>query len=108
MEELKNNILNEIISDLGDNYVSTDNAVLRSIMNDVITSALYVSNRRVESESNLNLLKDNIKKATKTIYLRRGTEDVTSNSSSGLNNTYDNAIQTMTSDIIKQNKRVLI
>ncbi len=108
MGELKNNILNEIISDLGDNFVSTDNAVLTSIMNDVITSALYVSNRRVESESNLNLLKDNIKKATKTIYLRRGTEDVTSNSSSGLNNTYDNAIQTMTSDIIKQNKRVLI
>ena len=108
MAELKNEILNEIISDLGDNYVNEDSAVLTSIMNDVITSALYVSNRRVENESKLKILKDNIKKATKTIYLRRGTEDVTSNSSSGLNNTYDNAIETMTSDIIKQNKRILI
>lgn len=108
MGELKTTILNEIISDLGANYNNSDSAVLTAIMNDVITSALYVSNRRVENENNISILKDNIKKATKTIYLRRGTEDVISDSESGLSNTYDSAIDTMTKDIIKQNKRVLI
>ena len=108
MGELKTQILNEIISDLGDNYKSSDSAVLTTIMNDMITSALFVSNRRTETENNLRILKDNIKKATKTVYLRRGTEDVTINSESGLSNTYDSAIETMTKDIIKQNKRVLI
>ena len=108
MENLKITILNEIISDLGDNYNSSDSNVLLNILNDVITSALYISNRRVETAENVNILKNNIKKATKNIYLRRGTEDVNSNSESGLNNSYDNAIDTMTKDIIRENKRVLI
>ena len=99
-------VFNEIVADLADNYVSTDESVLKNILSDVIEDALSVSNR-VYSENNLQILKSNIKKATKSIYLLRGVEDVKSNSQSGLSNTYDNVMETMMWDIIRQNKRVL-
>lgn len=104
---MRKKIIDEIIRDLADNY-NNDSYVLSDILEDMIMSALSISNRRVDTEKNIEILKDNIKKATKTIYLRRGTEDVVSSSQSGLNNVYDNAIETMKKDIISQNKRVLI
>ncbi len=72
-------VLNEVISDLGANYNSDDMSVLNNILEDVIADALMVSNRS-ETENNLNILKSNIKKATKSVYLLRGAEDVRSNS----------------------------
>lgn len=99
-------VFNEIVADLADNYVSTDESVLKNILSDVIEDALSASNR-VYTENNLQILKSNIKKATKSIYLLRGVEDVKSNSQSGLSNTYDNVMETMMWDIIRQNKRVL-
>ena len=99
-------VLNEVISDLGANYNSDDMSVLNNILEDVIADALMVSNRS-ETENNLNILKSNIKKATKSVYLLRGAEDVRSNSQSGLSNTYDDVMETMLKDIIRQNKRVL-
>ncbi|MBR0471707.1 MAG: hypothetical protein IJI98_03295 [Methanosphaera sp.] len=103
-------IQNEIIAELGDMYDATDSAVLYDILDDVITDALYVSNRQYKSNRNdqLTILKSNIKKATKTIYLQRGTEDVTSETQSGISKTYDIAMETMKQDIIRQNKRLLI
>ena len=102
-------IQNEIIAELGEMYNTSDSAVLKAILDDVITDALYVSNRQYKSneDEQLTILKSNIKKATKTIYLQRGTEDVTSETQSGKSKTYDIAMETMKQDIIRQNKRLL-
>lgn len=103
-------IQNEIIAELGEMYDTADNVVLRGILEDVITDALYVSNRQYKSdkEKQLTILKSNIKKATKTIYLQRGTEDSTSETQNGISKTYDIAMETMRQDIIRQNKRLLV
>lgn len=102
-------ILNEIIEDLADNY-REDKNVLTSLLDDVIDDALSMSNRKFKSDKDnqLLILKSNIKKAVKTIYLQRGTEDTSSSSQSGMSNTYDKAMETMLNDIIRQNKRVMI
>ena len=107
---MKETIKTEIIAELGALYTDADATVLSNILDDVITDALYVSNRRYKSDNDnqLTILKSNIKKAVKTIYLQRGTEDVTSESQSGLSKTYDIAIETMKRDIIRENKRILI
>lgn len=106
---MENTIKAEIIAELGPLYSATDEAVLTSILNDTITDALYVSNRQNKTRENqLTILKSNIKKAVKTIYLQRGTEDVTSENQSGMSKTYDIAIETMKRDIIRENKRLLI
>ena len=106
---MENMILNEIIAELGEMYSTADNSVLRSIITDVITDALYVSNRQHKSDKDyqLSILKSNIKKAVKTIYLQRGTEDVTSETQNGISKSYDIAMETMKQDIIRQNKRLL-
>lgn len=103
-------IQNEIIAELGDMYDTNDSTVLHDILEDVITDALYVSNRQYKSnkDDQLTILKSNIKKAAKTIYLQRGSEDVTSETQSGISKTYDIAMETMKQDIIRQNKRLLI
>ena len=103
---MRDTILAEIIADLGENYSVSDSTVLASLLDDCIVDALNLSNR-TNTNNNLSLLKSNIKKAVKTIYLQRGVEDVYSNSQSGLSNTYSKAIDDMLQDIIKQNKRVL-
>ena len=103
-------IQKEIIAELGEMYNTNDDKVLKSILEDVITDALYVSNRQYKSnkEEQLTILKSNIKKAAKTIYLQRGVEDVTSETQNGISKTYDIAIETMKQDIIRQNKRLLV
>ena len=59
-------------------------------------------------DKQLIALKSNIKKAVKAIYLQRGVEGVVSDSQSGLNNNYDDVMETMKKDIVKQNKRLYI
>lgn len=106
---MKEKILEEIKQDLADNY-RNDEEVLKVLLEDVINDALFSSNRIFNSdkEKQIEVLKSNIKKAVKNIYLRRGTEDVKSSSQSGESNNYSSAIEEMTLDIIKQNKRILI
>ena len=99
--------------DLGVNYNSEDGNVLRDLVEDVIEDALKLSNRDARAttpeakEAQVAILQSNIKKAVKAIYLQRGTEDVKSNSQSGLSNTYDDVMDTMLKDIVRQNKRIL-
>lgn len=109
MEKLIDDLLKEIIDDLADNY-RNDEDVLLSLLDDVINDALSMSNRKFkpDKETQILLLKSNIKKATKSIYLLRGTEDVVSSSNSGTSNTYENVMETMLNDILKQGKRILI
>lgn len=106
---MKTKILNEIIKDLADNY-RKDGEVLNDLLDDVIVDALSMSNRKYKSDidNQLLILKSNIKKAVKTIYLQRGAEDVSSKSESGQSSTYDSAMETMQKDILRQNKRIMI
>ena len=108
---MKNTIKNEIIAELGEMYNTNDENVLKSILEDVINDALYVSNRQYkynqDEDEQLTILKSNIKKAVKTIYLQRGTEDVISETQSGISKNYDIVMETMKQDIIRQNKRLL-
>ncbi len=100
---MKTTILNEIKSDLADNFKSEDESIISNILDEVVTDALSLSNRK-ETNANLTLLKSNIKKATKSIYLQRGTEDVSSSSQIG---NKEKVIETMLHDIIRENKRLL-
>lgn len=103
----KTELLSRIVSDLGDNFYDGDTAVLTSILEDVIEDSLSMSNRNGKDlESQLDVLSSNIKKAVKAIYLQRGVEDVKSNSMSGLSNTYEDVMEQMLKDIIRQNKRL--
>lgn len=106
---MKEKILQEIIDDLADNYMN-DKSVLASLLDEVISDALSISNRlhKIDKEAQLKILKSNIKKAVKTIYLQRGSEDTKSRSESGISNSYDDAIETMKNDIIRENKRLFI
>lgn len=109
----KESIYEQVVRDLGVNYNVEDGNVLQDIIDDVINDALIMSNRDIKitddesKETQLDILASNIKKAVKTIYLQRGVEDVKSNSQSGLSNTYDDVMDTMLKDIVRQNKRVL-
>ena len=109
----KQELLTQIQNDLGANYYDESN-VLSNILDDVIEDALRVSNRKqlaVTDEATsqqIGVLASQIKKATKTIYLQRGAEDVKSQSQSGLSTTYDDAIETLTRDVIRLNKRILM
>ncbi len=107
---MKNTILQEIIDDLDVLYKDDDDEVLESLLEDVIRDALFISNRQYkkDSDNQLRILKSNIKKAVKTIYLQRGAEDVMSEGLAGISSTYGNAIEMMEKDILRQNKRLFI
>lgn len=106
----KDILLNSIKADLDSNYRNDD--VIDVLFEEVLNDALFISNRTKLYETNpeeqLTLLSSNIRKCVKAIYLQRGSEDVAANSLNGISNTYDNAIDTMKKDIIKQGKRRLI
>lgn len=99
-------MLNEIIRDLGDNYNDTDKKVLDDILNNATTNALFISNRKNTLE-NINLLSSEIKEYVKAVYLQRGTEDVKSQSQSGLSSTYQDAYEEMRKNIISNGKRII-
>lgn len=106
---MQNTILEEIKADL-DALYRDDEEVLNSLLEDVIRDALFISNRqhKKDSDNQLEILKSNIKKAVKSIYLQRGSEDVKSLGQSGISSSYVNAIEVMEQDILRQNKRLFI
>lgn len=108
----KADLLSSIIADLGANYHENDDVLIEALFDEVVNDALIVSNRyqykETALEAQLDILSSNIRKAVKSIYLLRGAEDVKSQSVSGLNSTFENAIETMNYDIIRSNKRVLM
>lgn len=108
----RDNLLSSIIADLGANYHDDDSNLLGALLDEVIDDALLVSNRyqykNTALEAQLDVLASNIRKAVKSIYLLRGAEDVKSQSVSGISSTFENAVETMTHDIIRTNKRILM
>lgn len=111
----KNELLTSIVNDLGANYYSDDANILSAILDEIVDEALFISNRSklVDEEDTetlnkqLTVLSANIRKCVKSIYLQRGSEDVKSQTLSGLNSTYENAIETLEADIVKSGKRIL-
>jgi hypothetical protein len=94
-------MLDKIINDLGANYNSKDEEVLEDILNEVSSIASNISNRNVDDEK----LYPYIKKAVKAIYLCRGAEGIQSTSVSGVSSSFEDIIDKMRNDIVKNGLR---
>lgn len=99
-------MLDEIKADLGANYIAEDDAVLQSILDNTITNALFISNRS-NNQENIEFLKPEIVQSVKNEYLRRGSEDVKSLSQSGLSSTYQDPMELLRQNIVKNGKRLI-
>lgn len=98
-------MLNEIISELGDNYNSNDESVLEEILEEVTANALTISNRTDNTENKV-FLKHEIKSCVKGIYLQRGAEGLNSLSERGTSSNFNDCMDKLRNDIIKNGKRV--
>lgn len=94
-------MLEEIKRDLAENFRQGEEKILQDIIDEVTTNALTISNRK-----STNLLKGEIKKCVKSIYLQRGAEGSNSLSSSGVSTSFNNATEIMRTEIVKSGKRV--
>lgn len=96
-------MIDKIIKDLGANYNNKDKEVLEDILKEVSSIASNISNRSADDEK----LYPYIKKSVKAIYLCRGAEGLTSSSEAGETNSYDNIIEELRNNIIKNGLRRL-
>lgn len=99
MAEINN--IDKIKADLGANY-REDEAVLKEILEEVNSIAFDISNNKNE-----NQLFPYIKKAVKAIYLCRGAEGLQSRSEGNISNSYEDIIEKLRNDIIKNGLRRL-
>ncbi len=98
-------MLNEIINELGDNYNSSDESVLREILEEVTANALTISNRE-DNAKNKVFLKHEIKSCVKGIYLQRGAEGLNSLSERGTSSNFNDCYEKLRNDIVRNGKRV--
>lgn len=98
-------MLNEIIRDLSENFNEGDEQILSDYIDEVTTDALSISNREMNSK-NINLLKSEIKKCVKSLYLQRGGEGTTSLNASGVSSSFIDAKEVLRKDIVNSGKRV--
>ncbi len=98
METIKENI-NKIINDLGANY-QNDDEVLKEILEEVSSIAFDISNNKNEQK-----LFPYIKKAVKAIYLCRGSEGLQIRNEGSISNSYEDIIDKLRNDIIKNGLR---
>lgn len=92
----------KITEDLGANYRG-DEEVLQDIFEEVSSIASDISNRKADDEK----LFPYIKKATKATYLCRGAEGVKSKSESGVTETFDDIVENLRNNIVKNGLRRL-
>lgn len=97
-------MVEEIISELGDNYNSDDENVLNNILEEVTANALTISNLDSNAK-NQEYLKQEIKSCVKGIYLQRGSEGLKNLSQSGTSSSFNDCIEKLRNDIIKNGKR---
>lgn len=98
-------MLEEIINELGDNYNSNDESVLKDILEEVTANALTISNRTNNVENKLFLQRE-IKQCVKGIYLQRGAEGLNNLSERGTSSAFNDCMDKMRNDIIKNGKRL--
>lgn len=94
--------INDIISDLEANYRG-DEEVLEEILNDVTSIASNISNRKSDDDK----LFPYIKKATKAMYLSRGAEGLQSRGEGSISSSYEDIIEKLRNDIVKNGLRRL-
>lgn len=97
-------MLDEIISELGDNYNSNDRNVLNNILEEVTAIALTISNLE-DNVKNKLFLKQEIKACVKGIYLQRGAESLNSLSERGISSNFKDSMEKLRNDIIRNGKR---
>lgn len=96
-------MLEKIIEDLGANYRDDDREVLKDILEEVSSIASNISNRKKDDEK----LFPYIKKAVKGIYLTRGAEGLVSQSESGVSSSFEDIVDKLRNDIVKNGLRRL-
>lgn len=94
--------IDKIIADLAENY-KEDEEVLKEILEEVSSIASDISNRKADDKK----LFPYIKKATKALYLTRGAEGLTSLNESGVSNSFEDIIEKLRNDIVKNGLRRL-
>lgn len=97
-------MLDRIKRDLADNYDESDKQVLQDLIDEVTTTALSISNRR-DTHSNRTILNLEIASAVKALYLMRGGEGLNSLNDGGKSSTFNDVMEKLRNDIIKNNKR---
>lgn len=100
MEETKKDI-DKIIDDLGPNF-RNDKEVLEEILEEVNSIAFDISNNKDEKQ-----LFPYVKKAAKAIYLCRGGEGLKNRNDGSISNTFEDIIEKLRNDIIKNGLRRL-
>lgn len=98
-EETKRNNIDKIIDDLGANY-KNDEEVLKDILEEVNSIAFDISNNKNE-----NKLFPYVKGAVKAIYLCRGAEGLQNRNEGSISSSYEDIIDKLRNDIIKNGLR---
>ena len=94
--------INKIIENLGANY-KQDIDVLKEILEEVSSIASNISNRKADDEK----LFPYIAKATKAMYLARGAEGLQSRGEGSISSSYEDIIDKLRNDIVKNGLRRL-
>ena len=92
--------IEKIIDDLGANY-RNDEEVLRDIVSEITSIASNISNRETSDEK----LFPYIKKTVKAVYLCRGAEGLKNKSESGISDSFEDIIDTLRNDIVRNGLR---
>lgn len=97
----KTNYIDKIIADLGANY-KDDKEVLEEILEEMNSIAFDISNNK-----NKEKLFPYINKAVKAVYLSRGAEGLQSRGEGSISSSYEDIIEKLRNDIIKNGLRRL-
>lgn len=101
-ESINRNNIDKIKSDLGANYREEDEKVLEDILEEISSIAFNISNNRNKEE-----LFPYIKTAVKSTYLCRGAEGLQNINESGKSSSFEDIINKLRNDIIKNRLRRL-
>lgn len=93
----------KIKNDLSENYKDSNDSVIMDIYDEVSSIASNISNRDASDEK----LFPYIKRAVKATYLTRGGEGLQSLSQSGVSSSFEDIIEKLRNDIIKNGLRRL-
>lgn len=94
-------MLEDIKANLGPNYIEDTDSVLQDIIDDITSIACDISNRTEE----YNKLIPYIKKAVRSEYLARGAEGLLTRSEGSISSSYEDIIDKLRNNIIKNGVR---
>lgn len=96
-------MLNEIKTDLGANFNTGDETILENYIDDFSVIALDCTNRP-EGDTKVNPY---IKTAVKSAYLKRGDEGLKSSGIGGISSSYEDIVNKLREDLIKNGLRLI-